>query len=110
MRCLHPGQTFKTQKGGSVRIFPYDASKPQFEARAFEQNVQNAISATENKKVSQGIKGPSFLSFLMTLKSYDIVKSNAIDYMHGVLLGLNKLLVKLWISSTFSKVFYITVC
>jgi len=32
MRCLHPGQTFKTQKGGSVRIFPYDASKPQFEA------------------------------------------------------------------------------
>jgi hypothetical protein len=62
--------------------------------------VQNAISATENKKVSQGIKGPSFL---MTLKSYDIVKSNAIDYMHGVLLGLNKLLIKLWISSTFSK-------
>jgi hypothetical protein len=39
----------------------------------------------------------------MTLKSYDIVKSNAIDYMHGVLLGLNKLLIKLWISSTFSK-------
>jgi hypothetical protein len=70
---------------------------PQFEARAFEQNVQNAISATENKKVSQGIKGPSFL---MTLKSYDIVKSNAIDYMHGVLLGLNKLLIQLWISST----------
>ena len=50
--------------------------------------------------MSQGIKGPSFL---MTLKSYDIVKSNAIDYMHGVLLGLNKLLIKLWISSTFSK-------
>jgi hypothetical protein len=39
----------------------------------------------------------------MTLKSYDIVKSNAIDYMHGVLLGLNKLLIKLWISSTFNK-------
>jgi hypothetical protein len=46
-RCLHPGQTFKTRKGRSVRIFPYDALKPQFEARTFEQN---AISATENKK------------------------------------------------------------
>lgn len=39
----------------------------------------------------------------MTLKSYDFVKSTSIDYMHGVLLGIGKLLINLWISSTHSK-------
>ena len=35
--------------------------------------------------------------------SYDFVKSTSIDYMHGVLLGITKLLINLWISSINSK-------
>lgn len=100
MSCLHPGETYRTQKGGSVHTFPYDASMPKHEERTTENCLRDAVLATENRKTVNGIKGPSFL---MTLKSYDFVKSTSIDYMHGVLLGIGKLLINLWISSTHSK-------
>ncbi|VDI64263.1 Hypothetical predicted protein [Mytilus galloprovincialis] len=99
MRCMHPGETFKTNKGGCVHTFPYDASKPQFDKRTFQSCIEHAFTAIRDQKTTNGIKGPSFL---MALKSYDFVKSNSIDYMHGVLLGITKLLIKLWISSGFS--------
>ncbi|XP_028408833.1 uncharacterized protein LOC114531425 [Dendronephthya gigantea] len=47
-----------------------------------------------------GVKGPSWLS---QLSHFDLVNSIAIDYMHGVLLGTQKLLLTLWFSSKFSK-------
>lgn len=83
MSCLHPGETYRTQKGGSVHTFPYDAFMPKHEERTTENCLRDAVLATENRKTVNGIKGPSFL---MTLKSYDFVKSTSIDYMHGVLL------------------------
>ncbi|XP_068727920.1 uncharacterized protein [Montipora capricornis] len=46
-----------------------------------------------------GVKGPSWLSLL---EDYDNVRGIAIDYMHGVLLGVQKLLLKLWFNSSFS--------
>ena len=46
-----------------------------------------------------GVKGPSWLSFL---QHYDVVRGIAIDYMHGVLLGVQKLLLKLWFNPSFS--------
>ena len=49
-------------------------------------------SSKREKKVVNGIKGPSFR---MTIKLYDYVKSSAIDYMHGVLLGVSKLLINM---------------
>ena len=57
-------------------------------------------SSKREKKVVNGIKGPSFR---MTIQSYDYVKSSAIDYMNGVLLGVSKLLINMWIESTHSK-------
>ena len=100
MRCMDPGETFKTAKGGNVHIFPFDASKPVSQSRTGEGCLNDSIQATREKKVVNGIKGPSFL---MTIQSYDYVKSSAIDYMHGVLLGVSKLLINLWIGSTYSK-------
>ncbi|XP_062593832.1 uncharacterized protein LOC134255326, partial [Saccostrea cucullata] len=97
LKCLHPGETYKTQKGGSVHTFSYNASLPMHESRTSENCLRDAILATENRKTINGIKGPSFL---MTLMSYDFVNSTSIDYMHGVLLGITKLLTKLWISTT----------
>ena len=58
------------------------------------------MQATREKKVVNEIKGPSFL---MTIQSYDYVKSSAIDYMHGVLRSVSKLLINLWIGSAHSK-------
>ena len=39
----------------------------------------------------------------MLFKHYDFIKSNAIDYMHGVHLGVSKLFINLWIGSSHSK-------
>uniref|UniRef100_A0A8W8NV81 Uncharacterized protein n=1 Tax=Magallana gigas TaxID=29159 RepID=A0A8W8NV81_MAGGI len=89
---IYPGETYRTQKGGSVHTFPYDASMPKHEVRTTENCLRDAALATENRKTVNGIKGPSFL---MTLKSYDFVKSTSKDYMHGVLLGIGKLLINL---------------
>ena len=100
LRCLHPGETFKTTKGGSVRIFPYDSTKPDYPIRNAQDCIKDAVEAMNTKKVVNGIKGPSFL---MTLKHYNFVRSSSIDYMHGVLLGITKLLINLWTSGSYSK-------
>ena len=100
MKCMHPGSTYKTQKGGSVHTFPFDVSKPVYNLRTSKDCLSAAVESTRSKKTKHGIKGPSFL---MALNSYDFVKSTAIDYMHGVLLGITKLLINLWIGSSFSK-------
>ena len=98
-KCLQKGQTFRTNKGGSVHIFPYKIND-NIEARTKTACIANAIKAREMKTTANGIKGPSFL---MGLQSYDYVEGASIYYMHGVLLGVTKLLIKLWISSPFSK-------
>lgn len=52
MRCLDPGSTFKTQKGGSVHTFPFDISKPVFQARTGKTCLSDAAQATrEGKKL-----------------------------------------------------------
>lgn len=62
--------------------------------------MNNAVEAVNSRSIINGIKGPSFL---MTLQYYDFVKSSSIDYMHGVLLGVTKLLINLWTSGGNSK-------
>ena len=100
MKCLDPGKTFKTDKGGCVHVFPFDVSNPVFQLRTKEGCVTDVLETLQQKKTTNGIKGPSFL---MALNAYDFVKCTAIDYMHGVLLGISKLLIKLWIGSSNSK-------
>eukprot|EP00105_Crassostrea_gigas_P038741 XP_019922889.1 PREDICTED: uncharacterized protein LOC105328585 [Crassostrea gigas] len=100
LRCLHSGETFRTVKGGTVRTFPYDRSKPQPRKRTSQECMSNAVEAVNSRSVINGMKGPSFL---MTLKYYDFVKSSSIDYMHGVLLGVTKVLINLWTSGSNSK-------
>ena len=50
--------------------------------------------------IANGIKGPSWLS---SLQHFDLVSGMAIDYMDGVLLGVQKLRLTLWFSSKFSN-------
>ena len=56
--------------------------------------------AGKSRFVVNGVKGFSWLSIL---QHHDIVRRTAIDYMHGVLLGVQKLLLNLWFSNTHSK-------
>ena len=45
------------------------------------------IDSGNVKQTVNGIKGPSWLSFC---SKFDMVNGVAIDYMHGVLLGIQK--------------------
>ena len=95
--CLQTGETCKIGLRGHCHIFPFCEENPDGPQRSKDATVQHAIQATVDKKSIFGIKGPSFL---MTLKSYDYIHSFGIDYMHGVLLGVTKTLLKLWFTSS----------
>ena len=51
-----------------------------------------------NQKI--GIKYPTWLH---GIRSYDLVNEVGIDYMHGVMLGVTKLMLKLWFSNEHKK-------
>ena len=65
----------------------------------FYEALTNLQSGQKQYAV-KGVKGPSWLLFL---ENFDIVAGMGIDYLHGVLLGVQKLLLKLWFSDTYSK-------
>ncbi|KAK3924213.1 Halomucin [Frankliniella fusca] len=84
----------------TVQVYPYSANIQQ---RTHEETVQYAKEALEERKNNKdasvyGVKGPSLLLKLVP----DIIKCTAIDIMHGVFLGVCKMLMKLWFSSTYS--------
>lgn len=47
-----------------------------------------------------GIKGPSWLC---TAPKYNVIGGNVIDYMHCFLLGITKMILKLWFNSEYSR-------
>lgn len=96
----------KTGQHGHARAFPFNEEDPKGPLRTNELTLQHTKDAMlqqmagKSRYVVIGVKGFSWLS---TLKYYDIIRGTAIDYMHGVLLGAQKLLLNLWFSSTHSK-------
>lgn len=54
----------------------------------------------ETHSVVKGVKGPSWLQFF---PAFHIISGIAVDYMHGVLLGVQKLLLELWFLPKFGK-------
>ena len=110
-KCLQQGKTVKAASG-YVQTFPYQVNDPNGPLRNKEDTIRHATKVTqrqmEGEKCSNvmGVKGPSWLSLL---EDYDNVRGIAIDYMHGVLLGVQKLLLKLWFNLSFlGKVYSIS--
>lgn len=97
--CLQPGETYTTNKGGHVHIFPYqkeDPKGPQRTPENLQEDVNSVISNIhENKKkfVVRGVKGPFWFMFL---KHFNVINGFVINYMHGVCAGVMKLLMVLW--------------
>ena len=86
----------KTKKGGTVHVYPFDERDLKGPVRAKEYMQACAKRSITTGMNTFGVKG---LSYLSLLGSYCPVDSMGIDYMHGVLLGVMKLLLKLWFSS-----------
>lgn len=102
IKCLQKGETAKRGKG-HTHIFPFQSVDPKGPKRSVESILQNAetvMCSGQSKYSINGIKGPSWLSFF---PKFDIVNGVGIDYMHGVLLGVQKLLLKLWFGKEFSS-------
>ena len=105
-KCLQPGKTVKTGPRGHARGFPFNEEDPKGPPRTNELTLKHAEEAMhqqmagKSRYVVNGVKGFSWLSIL---QHHDIIRGTAIDYMHGVLLGVQKLLLNLWFSNTHSK-------
>ena len=98
--CKQSGEQLVTDRNGRVHVYPYvntDPTGPWRTSVDIEMHSREAISIG---KPVLGIKGPSWLS---TIPKYDLVGGNVIDYMHCVLLGLTKMLLKLWFDSENSQ-------
>lgn len=51
----------------------------------------------------QAVDGVKGYSVLHLLDDFDVIEGNPIDYMHCVLLGVAKKLLKLWFDSTYHR-------
>ena len=108
------GSNYRTEKGGNIHVFPYDATAATSSPAGFTgegptvygptrnsgSSVEDAQNAVTTGKPVHGIKGSSFLMFH---DSFDYVRSSCVDYMHCVLQGMTKLLLGLWFSVNNAK-------
>lgn len=97
-KCEQEGKSASVGKG-HARVFPFISTCPKGPERTIENVIQNSHKAVNQTKVEKGIKGPSWMLYFPT---FNIVAGVAIDYMHGVLLGVEKLLLEIWFSQKFS--------
>lgn len=91
--CLQSGKSLKIgQKGGRVHVYPYiqdDPAGPKCSDKQLDQHSHEAVSSQEPVC---GVKGPSWLS---VVPDYNVIKGNVVDYIHCVLLGVTKMLLRL---------------
>lgn len=93
LKCKQPGCNVKSSKGGNVHAFPFISSDPTGPPRTHEQTREDAREAFEKGAIVDGIKGPCWFA---SLNYHDLIRGSAVDYMHCVLEGAMKLLLKLW--------------
>lgn len=100
--CEEEGFTTKQGKG-HVRCYPF--RDPPATLRTSDSILENALSAVEN---NTRVKGFYDVTPLAKLPWFDLVLGIVPDYMHGVLLGVTKQLLNLWLSpSRYKKPWFI---
>ena len=95
-KCKQRGQSVKVSARGHVHAFPFIQPDPYGPKRTHLETLQDADKAAKISAVVDGIKGPCWFA---GLSSYDIIKGTAIDYMHGLCLGVMKTMMNLWFAS-----------
>ena len=91
----------KTSETGHTQTYPYnyseDSPSGHGESRTHDETLQHAAQAEDAGNAVCGVKGKSqFLS----VPRFDIIRCVPPDYMHGVMLGIMKLLIDLWFDVT----------
>jgi len=90
----------KAGSRGNVHVYPYIQSNPSRPERADKQLNQYSHIAKDTGKSVFGVKGPGWLTLI---PGCSFIERNVVDYMHCVLLRVNKMLIKLWFDSDHSK-------
>lgn len=67
------------------------------------EHAKEAMQEQMAGKPRCAIKGVKGFSWLSILQHHDIIQGTAIDYMHGVLLGVQKMLLNFWFNNSYSK-------
>lgn len=93
--CKALGETVWTPGGGYVRSYPYNSSSQtgHHEVRIHEDTKKSAYDAQRSGKPVNGVKDHSLFHLV---PKFNIIENVAKDYMHGLVLGVVKMLVSLW--------------
>ena len=75
-------------------------SRQSFRTTAYEELYTHSHEAITKEEPIFGIKGPTWLS---VIPNYSVINGNFVDYMHCVLSGITKMLLKLWFDSEYSS-------
>lgn len=100
LKCYHPGESQKTDKGGTFRTYPNE-NYPLRNHKEYHKDL-NKLKNDQTKAIDNynGVKGHSELN---ELAFYFVIESTAIDYMHSVLEGVVRRLIEYWFSSKYSR-------
>ena len=99
----------KTNKGGHTHAYSFnenDLKSGCGEGRTHEQTLQFAAESTKKAAASgviSGVYGVKGFSWFMFVPKFDIRRGVAVDYMHGTLLGVVKMLLQLWMNKSYSS-------
>lgn len=108
--CITKGLSVKTSAKGSMLSYPYEYTEDPSECghsplRTHSETVRHSMDAEVTGKSQYGVKGHTILT---NLGYFDIIRGVTVDYMHCVLLGVQKMLLTLWTDTTNkSEKFYI---
>ena len=98
-KCLQRGETFSGNDGQrGTWAYPFSDSDPTGPARTHDQVLDNAKQAMNSKTDVNGVK---HWTWFHKLNYFDLVKGVGIDYMHGICLGVVKLLICIWFFAEF---------
>eukprot|EP00111_Clytia_hemisphaerica_P016517 TCONS_00048979-protein len=114
--CLEPGKTVKVGtngRNGHTHSFPFnfDSETGHTKMRTHSETVvsarkaQNDMMQTGKESKCLGVKG---VSWPMILPRFDLINGLGLDYLHNTLLGVVKMLIKLWFKKQYkSEAWYI---
>jgi len=99
--CMIRGQRYDLGNEKSIHVYPYT---PIVNMRNNDEIPGFAEQAVRNRRYDPeadvyGVKGPSLLYCMLP----NMIKCMGIDAMHGVFLGIMKLLTQLWFDTSYSE-------
>lgn len=102
--CEHLGQTCETGKGFN-RVYPMSSNENPTLRTKKRMYLQAQAAVRGNANHINGVKGPSVAALI---PQFDVAASFLPDYMHAILLGVCRMLFKLWFSPKYKNcLFYI---